>query len=78
MLDTLVIEVNLHNVHQMGHLSKNQDSVIKGLEFGQQPIKHFEFPRTSENPIMIGDVIVVAQKQVRMVAAFTQLHHQVG
>lgn len=62
MFDSLVVEINLHDIHQMGHLSEDQHSVVESLEFRQEPVKDLKFSRTSENPVMISDIIIVTQE----------------
>ena len=78
MFDTSIVEVDLHDIHDMGHLSEDQDSMIELFEFWQDSVEEFKLSWTSENPIMVGDVIVIFQEKIRMVAAFSKLHHEIG
>ena len=43
MFDTFVIEVDLHDVHEMGHLGEDEQSVVKLLQFGENSIDELKF-----------------------------------
>lgn len=78
VLDALVVEVDLHNVHEMGHLREDEHPVAELLEFWKQPVDELELSRGAEDPVVVADVVVVSEEHVGMVAAFSQLHHQVS
>lgn len=78
VLDALVLEIDLHDVHQMSHLCEDQHSVVELLEFWQNSVDELELSRRAEDPVMVAYVVVVFEEHVRMVTAFSQLHHQVG
>jgi hypothetical protein len=40
--DASKLKVSLHDVHEMGHLSENEYSMIELLEFGKDAINEFE------------------------------------
>ena len=77
MLDAPVVEINLHNVHEMSHLSEDEDAMVEFLEFGENPVQDLELTRRTPDPVMIADVLVAAQEHVRMVATLPQLHYQI-
>jgi hypothetical protein len=78
MPNSFKLEVSLHNIHEMSHLGKDEHSMTKSFQLGQDTVNQFEFARRSNDPLMIADIIVVFEKQIRMVAAFPQLHHEIG
>ena len=78
MSDSSIIKIGLHNVHQVGHLRKNQYSMIESLQLGKNTVYKLKFARRSHNPLVIAYIVVVFKEKVRMIAAFSQLHHQIG
>ena len=38
MFDAFVIEIDLHDIHEMGHLSEYQNSMVKLFQFGEYSI----------------------------------------
>lgn len=59
VLDAPVVEIYLHDVHEMRHLGENEQAMVEQLELRQHPVDQLKLPRRPENPIMVGDVIVV-------------------
>mgnify|MGYP000860924512 FL=1 len=43
MFDAFIFKVDLHDVHEMGHLSKDKDSVVEFFEFWKDSIDELEF-----------------------------------
>ena len=43
VFDAFVVEVDLHNVHEVGHLGEYQQSVVELLQFGENSINELEF-----------------------------------
>jgi|JI6StandDraft_1071083.scaffolds.fasta_scaffold756541_2 hypothetical protein len=77
MTDTLILKVGLHDVHKMGHLGEDKHPMAESLKLGQNPVDEFKFSRGTDDPLVIADVVIVFEEQVRVVTAFPQLHHQV-
>jgi hypothetical protein len=78
VFDALVVEVDLHDIHEMGHLREDEHPMAELLEFWKQPIDELELSRGAEDPVVVADVVVVSEEHVGMVAAFSQLHHQIS
>jgi len=78
MPDASVIEIGLHDIHEMSHLSEDEDPMVEPFEFGEDAVNELEFARGSDDPLMVADVIIVFEKEVGVVTAFPQLHHQIG
>lgn len=77
MLHTLVLEIDLHDVHEVSHLGKNEHPVVELLQLGQDAIQKLELPRRPKDPVVEANFIVVLQEHIWVVATLTQLHHQV-
>lgn len=78
MFDPFVVEIYLHDVHEMGHLGEDENSMTEFFEFGEDTVNEFELSRRTVDPIMVADVIIVFKEHIWMVATLPQLHHQVG
>lgn len=59
MLHPFIIKVNLHDIHEVGHLSEDQDSVIELFKLWEQSIQELELSRRAEDPVMIANIVVV-------------------
>jgi hypothetical protein len=70
MADSLVLEVSLHDIHQMSHLREDQEAVSKATQFGQDAVDEFKLARRADDPLMVADVIVILEEEIGMVAAF--------
>ena len=77
MFDSTILEINLHNVHEVGHLGEDQDSVVVNFEFGENSIKELKLSGRPENPVCEANLIVVFQEHIRMVTTLSLLHHQI-
>lgn len=75
MLDSPKIEIDLHNIHQMSHLGKDEDSMVEFLEFREDSINKFKFSGGPENPIMVANIIETFEEHIRMITTLSQLHH---
>jgi hypothetical protein len=78
MFYALVFKVDLHDVHEMGHLGEDEHSMSELLQFGEDAINEFEFTGGAEDPVVVADIVVVSEEHVGVVAALAQLHHKVG
>ena len=72
-----ILEINLHDIHKVGHLSEDQYPMVEDFELGKNPVEELELAGRPENPISKADFIIIFQEHVRMVTAFPLLHHQV-
>ena len=72
------LEIRLHDVHEMSHLGEDEHAMSESFEFGQDAIDELKFAGRADDPLVVADVIVIFEEEVRVVAAFPQLHHQVG
>lgn len=43
MPNAFIIEIGLHDIHEMSHLCENEDSMVESFEFGQNAINKLEF-----------------------------------
>ena len=59
MLDSSILEVDLHDIHEMGHLGENQDPMVEDFEFGEDSVQELELSGGAENPIGETDFIIV-------------------
>lgn len=71
MFDTFVFKVDLHDIHKVGHLCEDKDSVVEFFEFWEDAIDELEFARWSEYPVMEAYVIVISEEHIGVIAAFT-------
>ena len=76
--DSLELEIGLHDVHEMRHLREDEHPVSEPAQLGQDAVDQLEFPRRTNDPLVVADVVVVFEEKIGMVAALAQLHHQVG
>lgn len=77
MSNAFVIEIGLHDIHEVSHLCENEDSVVESFEFRQNAINKLKFSRRTDDPLMITNVIVVFEEEIRVVTALSELHHQI-
>ncbi len=52
--------------------------MTKSTQFGQDAVDEFKLAGRADDPLVVADVIVILEEEVGVVAAFTQLHHQIG
>ena len=45
MFDALVVKIDLHDVHEVGHLGEDEYSMVELLELGQDPIEDLKLAR---------------------------------
>ena len=68
--DLSVFEVHFHDIHQLGHLTKDEHPVFGGYKFGQHPIQQLKFARRPPDLVVVGVYILVVHKQVWVVSHF--------
>lgn len=78
MPDAPKLKVSLHDVHEVGHLSEDEYSMIELLEFGKDAVDELKFAWRSHYPFMVADIVIIFEEEVRMITTFPELHHQIG
>ena len=51
--------------------------MTESFEFRENSINELEFPRGTDDPLVITDIIVIFEEEIGMIATLSELHHQV-